>query len=202
MRKPTRRALRTDRMKRRAIIARTARHFREAVAEVLTLADLAPLPAAFLIPPITDEQAAEWQRAWDWTVVNDPAPRRIMRLPQRPVFTPRLRKFTPRGVPRMREHTRSLLINALRSDGTPSGNARVQTLRAFRVLPWEIGFDYASRIAAGVRTRDEILAEFAADAAADLGIIAAELSFHLPEGLELVLSDEQADTDPNGATEQ
>lgn len=44
-----------------------------------------------------------------------------------------------RGPQRMREHTRSLLINALRSDGTLESTIQVQTCKAFRILPWDIG---------------------------------------------------------------
>lgn len=49
---------------------------------------------------------------------------------------PHVRK---RGPQRMREHTRSLLLNALRGDGTPHGAARIAICRAYRVLPDEIG---------------------------------------------------------------
>lgn len=99
--------LRTDRMRSRAVIARIERHFRETVAEVLTLADLGPLPAAaFLIPPITDEQADEWQRAWDETVGEPTHRARIVTLPSRTVIRrERRRKSAPRGIPRMRKHT-------------------------------------------------------------------------------------------------
>lgn len=160
------RRIRTDRMRTRAITARTARHLREAVAEVLTLAaagddwwrtlidQIEPIdltaPAEHMIrvaaPPESPsdwdaEEIAKWQRAWDETIGSEPHRHGIIWLPSRTTIRPRRpRKSTPRGVPRMREHTRSLLINALRSDGTLSSTITVQTCKAYRVLPWDIGF--------------------------------------------------------------
>jgi hypothetical protein len=59
--------------------------------------------------------------------------------------SPRLQRSQDRRA-RMRYYTYSLLINALRSDGTYASLIQVQTCKAFRVLPWDVGFAHASRV--------------------------------------------------------
>jgi hypothetical protein len=132
----------------------------------------------------TDEQIADWQRAWDETVGNDPQPQRLIWLPSRTVVrSERPRKSTPRGPARMRKHRRELLINALRGDGSYRSEVQVQILKAYRVLPDEIGLDH----------RDRVNEQIIADLAADYGLHAAHLSHTmyadglLPEGLEFRL---------------
>lgn len=129
--------LRADRMRARAQQVRVSELLRESAGEVLTLADLEPRPSwSFLLPPISDEQAAEWQARWDETMADQPHRHRIITLPQRTVIrSERPRKSTPRGLPRMREHIRTLLLGALRGDGTPRSAARIAVCRAYRVLP-------------------------------------------------------------------
>lgn len=89
---------------------------------------------------LSDEAVAEWQRAWDETMAAAPSHRKIMHLPQEVTLQPsRPRKSTPRGLPRMREHTRTLLLNALGDDGTFENHIQIRTCKALRVLPWHIG---------------------------------------------------------------
>ena len=111
------RRLRTDRMLRRVREERTVELLRASGEEVRERAAIGWLPSGFLeAGPVGDAQAARWQHAWDETV-GDGRPQRLIWLPSRTVIrTGRPRKSTPRGLPRMREHTRSLLLNALRGD--------------------------------------------------------------------------------------
>jgi hypothetical protein len=132
---------------------------------------------------ITDDEVADWQRYWE-QVMAEGRPHRIITLPSRTAIHPsRPRKSAPRGLPRMREHTRSLLLNALRGDGTPRSAARIAVCRAYRVLPGEIGLSPTG----GTASCESAAEEIREDLEADLGIIAAELSFGLPDGLEYQL---------------
>jgi hypothetical protein len=101
-----------------------------------------PVPFKVDFPPtFTADEIERWQQAWDETMTAEQENRqRLIVLPSRAVIRPgRRRKSAPRGLPRMREHTRSLLLNALRGDGTPRSAARIAVCRAYRVLPGEIG---------------------------------------------------------------
>lgn len=203
------RRLRTDRMLRRVRETRTVELLRASGEHVRAI-----LGGEITFPAhITAEEIDRWQRAWDETMASD-QPHRVITLPHRAEWTPRPsrpRKSSPRGHARMREHTRSLLLNALRGDGTPRSAARIAICRAYRVLPDEIGLSHVGRIADGIRSAEEIREGFAADMAADLGIITADLSFDLPDGLEFAVSEDPRGTqielarpptpwiDPNGA---
>jgi hypothetical protein len=134
------RRLRRDRMLRRVRETRTVELLRASGEEVRGRAATDWLPPAFTLPAEwNEEETADWQRYWD-QVMAEGRPHRIITLPSRTVIRPsRPRKSTPRGLPRMREHTRSLLLGALRGDGTPRSAARIAVCRAYRVLPGEIG---------------------------------------------------------------
>ncbi|HEY8977867.1 MAG TPA: hypothetical protein VIN75_26870 [Burkholderiaceae bacterium] len=204
------RRLRTDRMAARAREARTTALLRDAYADVRAkvtsgewsvqraLAETAP--AAFTCPADwDDERVAEWQERWDEFMRDQPQRQRLITLPSRAAIRPGLpRKSAPRGLPRMRKHRRELLINALRPDGTPESAIRVQVLKAYRVLPDDIGLTWAGRVTDGLVSAEQMRADFAADMAADAEIIAAEPSFNLPTGLEFAFEADAADTDPNG----
>jgi hypothetical protein len=178
------RHLHTGRMLARVRQTRTAELLRASGEEVRERVATDWLPPAFTLPAEwNEEETADWQRYWDQVMAED-RPHRVVTLPSRTAARPnRPRKSAPRGVPRMREHTRSLLLNALRGDGTPRSAARIAVCRAYRVLPGEIGLTPLGRITDGLHTPDEIRE----DLEADLGIIAAELSFGLPDGLEYQL---------------
>lgn len=149
---------------------------------------------------VTRELATAAYERGDW----EPQPRADEPAPSRP------RKSTPRGLPRMREHTRSLLLNALRGDGTIEATIRVSTCRAMRVLPWDIGYEHTSRITAGDGRPTGQAAVDAAYRAAVIEPMAAHLSQHLaaPAGLtfesqefrplRLAFPDEATTADPNG----
>jgi hypothetical protein len=140
------RRLRTDRMLLRVAEPRAADLLRRDLGELrekLANGDLSingaraamglkPFVAASSVGP---ETAAQWQAEWDATVGHD-IHRPLLLLPGKPEVHPRRRA---RGPQRMREHTYSLLLNALRSDGTPESTIQVQTCKAYRVLPWDIG---------------------------------------------------------------
>lgn len=147
------RRLRTDRMLLRVAEPRAAELLRRdlgALREKLANGDLSingaraamglkPFVAASSMDP---ETAAQWQAEWDATVGND-IHRPLLLLPGKAEVHQRDPKTNPRrrarGPQRMREHTYTLLLNALRSDGTLDSTIQVQTCKAYRVLPWDIG---------------------------------------------------------------
>ncbi len=94
-----------------------------------------------------------------------------------------------RGPQRMREHTRSLLLNALRSDGTLESTIQVQTCKAYRVLPWDIGLrpQDSSVETPKLVTRADVEASYVEHVAEP---IMNYLTDALPDGLEFKLTDE------------
>lgn len=162
---------------------------------------------------ISDEERDEWQRAWDEIMAAEQPHRVQILLPHRAKWTPlpkRERKSNPRGLPRMREHTISLLLGALRGDGSLEATIRVSTCRAMRVLPWDIGHAHTSRITAGDGKPTGMAAVEAAYREHVIEPLAGFLSQGLPDGLEFVVSEDPRGTqielahptspwiDPNG----
>jgi hypothetical protein len=85
------------------------------------------------IPGWTEHFTAELEALWQEARTGPAVWLPPSKLPQaRPT---RLERRTDR----MREHTRTLLLNALRPDGTHGSLIQVQTCKAYRALPWEIG---------------------------------------------------------------
>jgi hypothetical protein len=158
--------------------------------------------------PNADELRAAFEHTWAEAGAPDQQPHRLMLLPgpeRRPTRAERRRN-------RMREHTRTLLINALRSDGTYGSHIRVQICKMYRVLPWDIGFAHASRITDGITSADEIRAEKGlalkqrtAEAAATLNDqilgpmlwdLQLETDTDVEPGLHFEFTDEANTTDP------
>lgn len=96
-----------------------------------------------------------------------------------------------RGPERMREHTRSLLLNALRSDGTLGSTIQVQTCKAFRILPWEIGLraQDSSVEAPKITTRADVERSWFEHVADPL---IRHVQADLPDGLQLKLTEQPA----------
>lgn len=154
----------------------------------------APAAPSFDFPgTVSPEDVARLQQAWDEIVGADSAGlNQIHHMPTQAKIQLRVSERRARSIhrdKRMRWHTYSLLIHALRSDGTMGSTICVQTCKAYRGLPWDIGFPHASLVtgtAPDGTTSAETVAE---DVAADMGIVAAELSFLAPPGLEFVFDD-------------
>ncbi len=107
--------------------------------------------------PNADKLRDEFEAAWADTVGGDPMRQKLILLPSTPQVERRPTRLERRRN-RQRKHTHNLLIDALRSDGTPGSTIRVRTCKAFRVLPWEIGLPWSGRMTAGLVTADEIRA--------------------------------------------
>ena len=139
---------------------------------------------------ISEDEIAEWQRAWDQAMADDPTMGRIIHLPSRTVVrTERPRKSPPRGAPRMRKHRRELLINALRWDG-PYAAAK-----AYRILPDELGLG-----ADGPTGQASVDAAFAEHVIKPT-VRALPRLMGLPDGIEFRFEHVIEPTDPNGATD-